>query len=212
MKLVLQGFSGKMGKVVYEYLQEKGYTFAGLFDEKHKIQEKKIAKCDAIIDFSTVESAKNMFNLAIKYHKPIIIGVTGFTSEDLEMFDKESLETKISVYVIYNFLISIQRLKEFIEALSDNYDKIYIEDIHNVTKKDAPSGTTKFLIDKVEKNKLEVSSIRTNYFTYEHKIRLFNEFESLEITHKCYNKLGYAKGVEIALTRLNTFVGLKRSI
>ena len=121
MKLVLQGFSGKMGKVVYEYLQEKGYTFAGLFDEKHKIQEKKIAKCDAIIDFSTVESAKNMFDLAIKYHKPIIIGVTGFTSEDLEMFDTKSLEAKIATYIIYNFLISIQRLKGFVDELSYNF-------------------------------------------------------------------------------------------
>ena len=45
MKLVLQGFSGKMGKVVYKYFKENGYTFVGLFDEKHKIQAKKIAKC-----------------------------------------------------------------------------------------------------------------------------------------------------------------------
>lgn len=204
----MQGYSGKMGSIVYDYLKNKEYNFISLIDETHKIQEEKIAQCDVIIDFSIPFAALNLFKYAIKYHKPIIIGTTGFSKSELNFMEVSSLEAGISAYVVYNFLNSIQKIKELIDDLSTNATSIYLEEKHHKSKLDKPSGTAKYLLKDVNKE-VHILSKRLDNFIYEHKIEINNEFESIEITHKCYNKLGYAKGVEKALSNINKFKGVK---
>ncbi|MCH5171313.1 MAG: hypothetical protein J1F31_00535 [Erysipelotrichales bacterium] len=209
MKLVLNGFSGKMGSVVYEYLKQN-HEFIGLGDLENKITEDMIKKCDAIIDFSSRDSSLSIFKMATKYHKNMIVGTTGFLDTDLKYFEEKSKEANISLFVVYNFLPSVHHLKKFIDSL--DFDKLYITESHHKSKKDKPSGTAKFLLTDLAKEKVEVASIRTDFYCYEHKIEVINEFETIEIVHRCYNKVGYAKGVELALQQLGTFVGLKQNI
>ena len=89
---------------------------------------------------------------------------------------------------------------------------IYVTDKHHKSKVDQPSGTSLALVNGINKNKLNFISKRVDFFVYEHVIEINNEFETIEITHRCYNKVGYAKGVEKALSKINTFIGLKTNI
>ena len=209
MKLILNGYSGKMGRVVYDYLKEKN-DFVGMGDIENEITEDMIKECDAIIDFSSRESALSIFEMARKYHKNMIIGTTGFLEADLRYFEERSKEANISLFVVYNFLSSIHHLKKFIDNL--DFQKLYLTESHHNSKKDKPSGTAKFLLKNLNKQKVKVTSIRTDFYCYEHKIEFINEFETIEIVHRCYNKIGYAKGVELALKQLGTFVGLRQNL
>lgn len=212
MKLILQGYSGKMGKVVYEYLKKRGHEFCGLFDENNVVIEDAFETCDAIIDFSNIEAAKKIFDLAIIYKKPIIIGTTGFNESQIKIMEQMASDAEISAYLVFNFLPSIKILKDTIESLDDSHDKVYLSETHHESKKDSPSGTAKYLLENLSNNKVQILSKRVPYLVYEHHIEMINEFESIEIIHKCYNKIGYAKGVEKALQTLGTFVGLRRHI
>ena len=185
MKLILQGYSGKMGEVVYNYLKTKEHEFVQLLDkDNNKINYTRVKESEAIIDFSTPASSLTLFECALKYKKPMIIGTTGFKDEEINYIKNKSKEAGIGVYLVYNFLSSINFLNKVIKQLSVDSDSIYVIDRHNKSKKDQPSGTS-----------------------YEHKVEINNEFETIEIIHKCYNKLGYAKGVEKALRKINGFVG-----
>lgn len=213
MKLILQGYSGKMGSIVYEYLKSKNHEFVQLLDRFNQdVSIDELTNCDAIIDFSNPKSSLRLFSYALKYHIPMIIGTTGFSKSELDYIKTESKKSNIGVYVVYNFLSSINVLKKAIKQLSKNSDLIYVTDKHHKSKVDQPSGTSIALVSGINKNKLNFISKRVDFFVYEHVIEINNEFETIEITHRCYNKVGYAKGVEKALSKINTFVGLKTNI
>ena len=213
MKLILQGYSGKMGSIVYEYLKTKNHEFVQLLDQFNQdISIEALINCDVIIDFSTPQSSLRLFSYALKYHKPMIIGTTGFSNDELDYIRIGSKKANIGVYVIYNFLSSINVLKKAIKELSKDSNLIYVIDKHHNSKIDKPSGTSLALVSGINKSKLNFISKRVDFFAYEHVIEINNEFETIEITHRCYNKVGYAKGVEKALSKINTFIGLKTSI
>lgn len=206
----MQGYSGKMGSIVYNYLKEKGHTFLALLDENNlNLTNEEMKNCDTIIDFSCPKASLKIFDMATKCHKPMIIGTTGFTKEQEDYIKEESIKNGISVYLVANFLENMQILKDAITKLGNEAKTIYLDERHHKSKKDQPSGTAKFLISELDKSKVTVISKRLDYYVYEHHIEINNEFETIEITHKCYNKLGYAKGVEKALKSLNTFKGVK---
>ena len=210
MKLILQGYSGKMGEVVYNYLKTKGHEFVQLLDkDNNKINYTRVKESEAIIDFSMPTSSLTLFECALKYKKPMIIGTTGFKDEEINYIKNKSKEAGIGVYLVYNFLSSINFLNKVIKQLSVDSDSIYVIDRHNKSKKDQPSGTSKLLVKGVDKNKVHFISERLDFYAYEHKVEINNEFETIEIIHKCYNKLGYAKGVEKALRKINGFVGTR---
>ena len=210
MKLILQGYSGKMGEVVYNYLKTKGHEFIQLLDkDNNKINHTRVKECDVIIDFSSPASSLALFDYALKYKKPMIIGTTGFKDKEINYIKRKSKESGIGVYLVYNFLSSINILNKVIKQLSVDSDSIYVIDRHNKSKKDQPSGTSKLLTKGVNKNKLHFTSERVDFYVYEHKVEINNQFETIEIIHKCYNKLGYAKGVEKALRKINGFVGTR---
>ncbi len=210
MNLVLNGYSGKIGNVVYEYLKSRNYEFVGLGDKEHPLVEDMIRKADAIIDFSTTKSAVSLFELAIKYKKNMIIGTTGFTEKELQHFADKSKDCGISLFVVYNFLPSIHFIKKLLENL--DYEKVLLIESHHKSKADIPSGTAKFLVKNLDEQRVEIISNRTEFFCYEHKINIINQFENIEIAHRCYNKIGYAKGVELALKQLGLFIGLRQEI
>ena len=216
MKLVLQGFSGKMGKVVYKYLKENWYTFVGLFDEKHKIQEKKIAKCDAIIDFSNPAVLDDMLEFAVKNSVPCVICTTGYSKEQVQKIKNAS--NKVAVFYSGNMSLGINVLIELAKSaakvLGGQFDIEIIEKHHN-QKLDAPSGTALMIADgisselseepqyvfdrhtyrkKREKNEIGISSIRGGTIVGEHEVIFAGHDEVVTISHQAQSKEVFAVG------------------
>ncbi len=213
MKIAFQGYTGKMGSVVYKKLLEYGYEIVDTFDAKTPFEGTLKSDIEVIVDFSTIEMARKIVEYGILHHVPVITGTTGFSVEEKERLNNLAKENQVGVYIVANFLLSITALKEFLKHLNDIYDKIYIDEIHHESKVDAPSGTAYLLAESIDENKLQaITYKRASLFLYEHKIFLANSFETLEISHRVFDKNGYALGVIRAIKNISSFIGVKDSI
>ncbi len=100
------------------------------------------AKADAVIDFTTTEASVYHAELAAQAKCVLVIGTTGFSSNDLEKMTKASTHTPIiqsgNMSVGVNLLAALTL--QVAGALDDSFD-IEIVESHHRHKVDAPSGT-----------------------------------------------------------------------
>ena len=126
MKIILNGYKGKMGKIVYDYLCNKGYDIEG-FDLEHPIS--KDVEFDIAIDFSSLSGAISLFNICIEKKKPLVIGTTGFSPVIIEEIKNKALEAKIPVYLISNFSLSMCGVFSVLKRLSSLYENVKYEEL-----------------------------------------------------------------------------------
>ena len=105
--------------------------------------------CDVFIDCTSAEAFRN--NNLPKYRemkKPVVIGTTAFSEEDLA--EIKALAGEMPVFLTGNFSIAlyqfIETLKFAVKRVSADTD-IQIVEYHHNQKKDAPSGTTLMIRD-----------------------------------------------------------------
>ena len=209
MKIILNGYKGKMGKIVYDYLCNKGYEIEG-FDLEHPIS--KDVEFDIAIDFSSLSGAISLFNICIEKKKPLVIGTTGFSPVIIEEIKNKALEAKIPIYLISNFSLSMCGVFSLLKRLSSLFENVKIEETHHLSKKDFPSGTTLKLLSVCDPSlRKEIKIKRINDFVFIHEITLSSKYEELVIKHKIKNKICYAIGVEQAIHHLD-FVGVKEEL
>ena len=71
----------------------------------------------------------------------------------------------------------------------------------------------KILIDLFNKQKkIPILSNRVKIYTYEHIIRLANDYEEITLVHRCLDKKGYAQGVYNLLMHINEYIGVIRDV
>ena len=161
MKILLNGSSGKMGKVVSEQIRftegvdmlcgvaknDAGDSFFPVFTDVSDVN----LIPDVIIDFSVPEATFNILDFAVKNEIPIVIATTGFTEEQnnkIEEFSKiipifKSANMSYEINLMSNIVCKLaKRLKE-----SD----IEIVETHHNKKIDSPSGTALLLANNINK-------------------------------------------------------------
>ena len=97
---------------------------------------------DVLIDFTHHEASVAHLRLAASARKPVVIGTTGFTSDELEIIGKLAKETPCvqapNMSMGVNLMFKV--VEDMAKALGDGFDVEIIE-AHHHHKKDAPSGT-----------------------------------------------------------------------
>ncbi|MCX5829278.1 MAG: 4-hydroxy-tetrahydrodipicolinate reductase [Deltaproteobacteria bacterium] len=180
--------------------------------------KKVIDSGDVIIDFTHHESSLQNLELAAKKGKPIVIGTTGFTAEELKkarMFAKKTscvLAPNMSVGVNVMFKV----LENVATILGNDYDVEIVEAHHNL-KKDAPSGTAmkmaqiiaaaldrnldkegiytrKGMIGERSKTEIGIQTIRGGDIVGEHNVMFVTNGERLEFIHRAHNRDNFARG------------------
>ncbi len=172
----------------------------------------------AIIDFTHPKASLGYLKLAAKKEFPIVIGTTGFTSDELTEIKKLAAKTKVLVSanmsVGVNLLVSL--LGKVAETLGEDYDVEIIE-AHHRFKKDAPSGTALALgravaealnreLDKVavsgrkgitgerEKKEIGLMSVRAGDIVGEHTVIFGGLGERIEFVHRAHSRDTFARG------------------
>lgn len=161
VKVLLNGCSGKMGKVIME--ASKNFPnidiVAGIDKYSNNQSNFKIytstedvdINYDVLLDFSRPEALNDILNLSLKTNKPAILCSTGYTNEELLLISEKSkvipLFRSANMSLGINLLNSI--LKKIVPTLYKNYDIEIIEKHHN-QKVDAPSGTALLLADTIK--------------------------------------------------------------
>ena len=169
-------------------------------------------KPDVMIDFTV--AAATMVNAKVAASKGValVIGTTGFTPEQ----DAELLDAVRNVPVVKttNFSVGVnifwELVREAAKRLGD-YD-IEVIEAHHRHKKDAPSGTAKTILKVIEeevgsreemygrcgmterKNEIGVHVIRGGDIVGDHTVQFHQNYETIELTHRAYDRAVFARG------------------
>ena len=180
------GSGGKMGKRVVSLISE---------DSLFSLEES-TEKADVIIDFSSHLALKENLMQALALNKPIVIGTTGHSLENLEEMERASQH--IPVLFAPNFSLAMAACIEAASLLSKLLKtacSIEIVEKHHLSKKDSPSGTALALKNAMDcENPVPIYSLREGDVIGEHKITFTCEGEKIEISHQAATRNVFAQG------------------
>lgn len=224
IKIVLNGCSGKMGKMITDCSTKfKNLEIVAGIDKfqsnaPYPIFENAQAlnlEYDVLLDFSRAEALNDLLNLTEKTQKPLVICSTGFTPEDIALIAEKSKTLKLFRSGNMSFGINLisSLLKKITPMLYGNYDIEIIEKHHN-QKVDAPSGTALMLADaakesikdttkyvygregnaKREENEIGIHAVRGGGIIGDHEVIFAGTGEVIELTHKAISREVFAVG------------------
>lgn len=209
LHIFINGASGKMGNAILKLsLKDNAISV---------VTEKSSKEIDVVIDFSRPESLINNLQEYKTTNIPFVIGTTGFSDQQIKLIEDESLTRPI--LLSYNMSKGIFTLKNSIKKfLQDNMHKLKcnIEEIHHISKVDAPSGTAieiKNLIKKYDLDKnilsINIDSKRVGDVFGIHKVSFKNGINEVEFKHEALSRDVFAEGaIEIAKKILKKDPGL----
>ena len=180
--------------------------------------EEIIQNADQIVEFTNPRISLKHLEIVSKYKKAMIMGTTGFSSEEIKKINKlaQGIPFLLSPNMSLGVNLLFKLVAETAAALNDDYD-IEIVEAHHRFKKDAPSGTAKKLAQKIAKAKgvsldkvviygregiigerkrgeIGIHSIRSGDITGEHTVMFTALGERLELTHKAHSRDTFAYG------------------
>ncbi|MVX66117.1 4-hydroxy-tetrahydrodipicolinate reductase [Clostridium chromiireducens] len=224
IKIVLNGCSGKMGKMITECSDKfKNLEIVAGIDKfqtnapypiLESVQDLNI-EYDVLLDFSRADALHSLLEITEKTNKPLVICSTGFTQEDLALIDEKSNTLKLFRSGNMSFGINLinSLLKKVTPLLYGNYDIEIIEKHHN-QKVDAPSGTAIMLADSIknsiedttkyiygregnskrEENEIGIHAVRGGGIIGDHDVIFAGTGEVIELTHKAISREVFAVG------------------
>ncbi len=177
-----------------------------------------IAHGDVVIDFTSHEASLRNLEIAAAHSRAMVIGSTGFTTEELKKASQFALNVScvlspnmsVGVNVMFKVLAYVAGI------LGDDYD-VEIMEAHHHLKKDAPSGTAMKMaeivaaslgrdLDKVgvfsrhgiigERTKTEigVQTLRAGDIVGDHTVMFGGSGERLEFIHRAHSRDNFAQG------------------
>ena len=222
-RVMLFGYSGRMGTEIVALAPEYDFQITGGFSSQAKNSELKDvpkaltrvsdfsrldpAICDSAIDFSLPELTAKVVSWCVRNHKPLVSGVTGL--DELQKSLLEDAAKTIPVFWSSNMSVGIavlERMLGHLQALED-FD-FQIEEFHHHRKKDRPSGTALLLqaalAKAIEKPLPEPISIRGGGIAGMHRVFAMGEEEMLTFEHTAMNRRVFARGALRAAQWLNS--------
>lgn len=223
-KVVLNGCSGKMGKMITECSKKfKDIEIIAGIDKFPSDREYPIypnindldLDYDVLLDFSRAEALNDLICLTEKTKKPLVICSTGFSDEDLTLIKEKSktlpLFRSANMSLGINLINSL--LKKVAPLLYGNYDIEIIEKHHN-QKVDAPSGTAILLADTIrdsidaetkfvygrsgnckrEENEIGIHAIRGGSIVGDHDVLFAGTGELIQLSHQATSREVFAVG------------------
>jgi 4-hydroxy-tetrahydrodipicolinate reductase len=256
VKAIVAGAAGRMGgRIIDAIRQTDGISLAAAFERADHPRvgsdvgeatglgtlEMRIASDlksvmdagDVVIDFTHPKASVEHLRQAVAASKPMVIGTTGFTNEEVETI--RTLAKDIPCVQAPNMSMGINLMFKVVEdmakALGEGFDVEIIE-AHHHHKKDAPSGTAVKLaqnlanalgrdleqvgvygrhgiIGERRAEEIGIQTIRGGDIVGEHTVLFAGVGERLELTHRAHSRDNFARGaVKAAMWVVNQAPGL----
>jgi len=173
---------------------------------------------DVIIDFTNHTASLNHLNVAAQSKKPMVIGSTGFSIEEMEEVKVlcKSCRCVLSPNMSVGVNLMFKVIEDISKVLGDDYD-IEVVEAHHRFKKDSPSGTAmkacQIIAQTLERDlddvgvygrrgilgertgrEIGIHAIRAGDIVGDHTIIFGGLGERLEITHRAHSREGFARG------------------
>lgn len=177
-----------------------------------------VAVADVVIDFTSAKASMAHLESVQKAGKAIVLGSTGFSSEEKEEIKRQADKARIllapNMSVGINVLLKV--VADVAKMLGDAYD-VEIVETHHRFKKDAPSGTALALAEAVAAaldrdldrdgvhgrsglvgerlpSEIGIHAVRAGDVVGDHTVLFGGLGERIEITHKASSRETFARG------------------
>jgi 4-hydroxy-tetrahydrodipicolinate reductase len=156
---------------------------------------------DGLIDFSSIEATLSHAEACGKFRCPMVIGTTGLGEGERRRIKAASQRVPIvfspNMSIGVNLLFALVR--EAASKLPGGY-MVAMTEAHHIHKKDAPSGTAKYLAD------IDIRSIREGEIVGDHEVVFESPWDTIRLSHSAKTRDIFALG---ALAALKFIVGKK---
>ena len=241
LKLCVAGAAGRMGNAIITEATSKGHQVVGAIEAPNNpcigktLRELGITNSDTqILSSDRLNEAVQAADTYISFTLPaaevinipivanagkrIILGTTGFTSEQNRQV-VAAMSGKVPAVFSPNYSVGVNimfKLAEALKAFPQGYD-FSISEIHHTGKKDAPSGTAKKLGEIIASNRgytkvvsgregisprqpgeLEINALRAGGVPGIHDIIVAGPYEILRIEHTAFSRSVFAQGAVYA--------------
>ena len=209
MKILITGY-GKMGRMVEELAQQKGWEILAALDGQDAKLLRQLKKADAAVDFSHPAMLDSLANYIRRTGTPLISGTTGYSEEQMDVL--RQLGKSAAVLYSANYSLGVELAKRATAILGDQFDIEIVEKHHN-QKADAPSGTAKMLADALDphrrlrrisgregfcgardRDEMGMFALRGGTVAGEHTLYFFGEDETLSFSHSAASRRIFAAG------------------
>jgi len=196
--LYVHGIGGRMGR-----------TIVALVENDTKLSLKNsLETADVAIDFSSHDALADLLKSCAEHHKPVVVGTTGHSEENMELLQKMSKQ--IPILFSPNFSLGMAVTLEAAQQISRQLNglcQIEIVEAHHQTKKDKPSGAAlklaKALCDKGDKE-IPIHSIRAGDIIGDHTVVFVMNGERIELKHQAQSREVFARGALLAAQFIKT--------
>ena len=213
MKILITGY-GKMGRMVEELAQQKGWEILAALDGQDAKLLRQLKKADVAIDFSHPAMLDSLANYIRRTGTPLISGTTGYSEEQMDVLRQLGKSAAVLYSANYSLGVALLRriLENFGPMLLADFDVELVEKHHN-QKLDVPSGTAltlansiasvrpdaEFVIGRHENGKrtqkqIGIHSLRLGNLPGTHEIHIATGSEVLTLRHEAKDRFLFADG------------------
>lgn len=230
MRIALLGY-GKMGKVIEQIALQRGHEISAKIDISNRTDLLTVSpeNTDAVIEFSSPESAYGNLKFCMEFGLPTVCGTTGWLQHKTEI-EKLCLENEGAFFYASNYSIGVNLFFELNKSLArlmspytEEY-KLSTNEIHHTEKRDSPSGTAITLAQGIienlgnkvkwvnnmipEENEVAIWSSREGKVPGTHEVKYISDVDQIEIKHIAHSRNGFALGAVIAAEWLQGKTGI----
>ncbi|HEX7414676.1 MAG TPA: 4-hydroxy-tetrahydrodipicolinate reductase [Bacteroidia bacterium] len=218
MNIALFGY-GKMGKEIEQIALQRNHTIVLKIDKDTipAITQAQLKQADVAIEFSTPQTVIGNINTCFDAQLPIVVGTTGWYHQ-FEGVKSICLKNNHSLFYATNFSLGVNlffKMNEQVARMMNSFPdyEVSMQEIHHIHKLDKPSGTAITTADKIlahhsQKSKwslnknstsdLFIEVVRQDEVPGTHTVFYKSDIDEISITHKAYNRKGFALGAVLA--------------
>ena len=213
--ILINGANGKMGKIAQQAISsDPELNCICCCGSKDNLDAAiKQHKPDIVIDFTTPTAVYENTLCIINNNAHPIIGTSGLSSKQINDISQACNKKNLGALIIPNFSISAVLMMNYAKDAAKYFHNIEITEQHNISKKDAPSGTAVHTVNLMQINnpnlklhdkatdKKEGILIHSHRTPQQHAVQevvLHSEHESLTIKSFCFDRLAYAEGIKLS--------------
>lgn len=186
MKVVLNGRGGKVGRVLGPALEAAG----------HELVELEAA--EAMIDFTVPDAVVGNVRAAAERGIPSVIGTSGFEQEPVDVLARQH---GLPCFYGPNFALGAVLMMRFAREAVAYLPHAEIIEMHELGKKDAPSGTAKATAALMG-TEPPTHSVRLPGLVAHQEVVFGTEGQMLTIRHDTFSREAFVPGVLLALAKV----------
>jgi 4-hydroxy-tetrahydrodipicolinate reductase len=196
------------------------------------------AGCEVVVDFTVAHAARRTLPWLAMHGMHAVVGTTGFTEDDFDVFESSFGPTDAPNCVIApNFAVSAVLMMRFAEMAAPWFDTAEVIELHHDRKIDVPSGTAvrtaeriaaardeDFAADPTEREVypgarggqgprgVRVHGVRMRGMVAHQEVIFGATGQTLTIRQDSYDRDSFMPGVLLACHRIAEVSGLSRSL